>query len=180
MGFDPALAPYEHDPDAARALLEEAGVEEGFEVTFQMTTGTQQSIAEAIAAQWEEIGLSVELEVSDYATFNAGWTDREAPPLRMATWSPLFDPHNLLSLVFMGGGVLSRYDNEDATALIQEAAGEPDREARVALYQELANLMHEDAAAVYLWNLVAVYGRSNDIPAWSPRPDEWVLPLVRD
>jgi peptide/nickel transport system substrate-binding protein len=179
MGFDPVLAPYAYDPEAARALLEEAGVEDGTEVVLQMTTSTQQSVAESIAAQWGEIGLAVKLEVSDYATFNAGWTDTDAPPLRMATWSPLYDPHNLLSLVFHGEGALSRYDNPDATALIDAASIEAHPSRRAELYRELANLMFEDAAGVWLWNQVAVYGVSTDVPAWSPRPDEWVLPLVR-
>lgn len=180
MGFDPGLAPYEYDPDRAQELLEEAGVGDGFDAVLQLTTGSQQSVAEAIAAQWEEIGISVELELADYAQFNSDWADPSAPPLKMATWSPLYDPHTLLSLVWASDGALSRYDNEDADALISRAAEEPDPDRRAALYQELANLMFEDAAGVWLWNLVAVYGLSTDVPAWSSRPDDLVLPLVRD
>lgn len=180
MGFDPALAPYAHDPEAAKALLEEAGVGDGFDTILQVTTSTQQSIAEAIAAQWEEIGISVEIQAADYATFNADWSDPAAPPLKMATWSPLYDPHTLLSLVWASDGVLSRYDNPEADQLIMDAASEPDRDTRAELYQELANVMFEDAAGVWLWNQVAVYGLSQDVPGWSPRPDEWVLPLMRE
>ena len=179
MGFDPALAPYEFDPDAARGLLEEAGIADGIEATMQITENTQQSVAEAIVAQWNEVGISVDLEVADYATFNAGWSDPSAPVLRMATWSPLYDPHTLLSLVWASDGVLSRYSNEEVDRLIADAAGESDRERRAALYRELAGVMREDAAGVWLWNQVAVYGLSQDVPDWSPRPDEWLLPLLR-
>lgn len=180
LGFDPALAPYEYDPDAAASLLSDAGVEEGLEATLEITANTQQSVAEALTAQWEELGLSVDIEVSDYAAFNANWADSSAPVLKMATWSPLYDPHTLLSLVWASDGVLSRYSNEDVDRLIAEAAVEPDRDARDELYQELAGVMFEDAAGVWLWNQVAVYGLSADVPAWSSRPDEWVLPLVRE
>lgn len=179
MGFDPALAPYEYDPDAARELLEDAGIEDSVQATMQITQNTQQSVAEAIVAQWKEIGISVDIEVVDYATFNAGWADSSAPALRMATWSPLYDPHTLLSLVWASDGVLSRYSNEDVDRLIAEAAVEPDPDRRAELYKEIAGIMHEDAAGVWLWNQVAVYGLSNDVPAWSPRPDEWVLALAR-
>jgi peptide/nickel transport system substrate-binding protein len=180
MGFDPALAPYEFDPDEAKALLEEAGITDGIEATMQITQNTQQSVAEAIVAQWNEVGITVDIEVADYATFNAGWSDPSAPALRMATWSPLYDPHTLLSLVWASEGVLSRYSNEDVDRLIAEAAEESDRERRAELYRELAGVMRDDAAGVWLWNQVAVYGLSTDVTAWSPRPDEWVLPLVRE
>lgn len=180
MGFDPALAPYQFDPDGAKALLEEAGIEDGIEATMQVTQNAQQSVAEALAAQWSEVGISVEIEVADYATFNAGWSDSSAPALRMATWSPLYDPHTLVSLVWASDGVLSRYSNDDVDRLIAEAAEESDPDRRAELYRELAGVMHEDAAGVWLWNQVAVYGLSADVPAWSSRPDEWVLPLVRE
>jgi peptide/nickel transport system substrate-binding protein len=180
MGFDPSLAPYPHDPDQARILLEEAGVGEGLDAILQFTTGQQQAVVEAIAAQWGEVGINTELQVADYAQFNADWSDPSAPPLKMASWSPLYDPHTLLSLVWAGDGVLSRYDNPDATRLIHDAAKEVDTERRAALYRELANLMFEDAAAVWLWNQVTVYGVSADVSAWSSRPDEWVLALTRD
>lgn len=180
LGFDPDLEPWAYDPEQAASLLSDAGYGEGLDTVLQMTTGSNQSVAEAIAAQWGEVGINVELQVADYAQFNADWSDPAAPPLKMATWSPLFDPHTLLSLVWASDGVLSRYSNDEADELIREAAVEPDRDERRSLYQQLARVMHEDAAAVWLWNLVAVYGLSDDIPAWSSRHDEWVLPLFRD
>jgi peptide/nickel transport system substrate-binding protein len=180
LGFDPDLEPYAYDPDRAASLLAEAGYGEGLETVLQMTTGSNQAVAEAIAAQWGEVGIDVELQVADYAQFNADWSDPEAPPLKMATWSPLFDPHTLLSLVWASEGVLSRYANQDADELIRSAAQETEREQRRSLYQQLARVMHEDGAAVWLWNLVAVYGLSGDVPVWSSRHDEWVLPLARD
>lgn len=180
LGFDPGLAPYAYDPELAETLLEEAGVGDGFDAVLQMTGSGNQPVAEAIAAQWGEIGINVELELADYAEFNADWSDPSAPALKMATWSPLYDPHTLLSLVWASDGVLSRYSNEEADRLIHEAAEEVDRDRREALYQDLATLMFEDAAGVWLWNQVAVYGVSDDVPAWSARPDDWVLPLVRE
>src|SRR5690606_2073212 len=126
MGFDPALAPYQYDAGAAQALLEEAGIEDGVEAAMQITQNTQQSVAEPLVSQWNEVGISVDIEVADYATFNASWSDESAPALRMATWSPLYDPHTLLSLVWASEGVLSRYSNEDVDRLIAEAAVESD------------------------------------------------------
>jgi ABC-type transport system substrate-binding protein len=179
MGFDPALAPYAYDPEQARALLAEAGHEDGLDVVFEMTTAASQAMTEAISAQWADVGIRAELQVSEYAAFNANWADPEAPALKMSTWSPLYDPHTLLNLVFAGEGYLSRYDNADANTLIASAGEEADPEARAELYRQLAAVMHEDAAAIFLWNLVASYGVREEATSWQPRGDEYVLPLSR-
>ena len=42
--------------------------------------------------------------------------------LRLVTWSPLYEPHSLLSLVFASDGALSRYSNDDVDALIDAVA----------------------------------------------------------
>ncbi len=179
MGFDPDLAPYAYDPDGARALLEKSGLGDGIDTVFEVTSGVPQAVAEAIVDQWAEVGIRAELQVSELATFNAAWADASAPPLRMATWRPLYDPYTLLSLVFASEGYLSRYDNPQADKLIASAARETDSEKRVALYRELATMMHEDAPAVFLWNLVESYGVSEEAFAWVPRGDQYVLPVAR-
>jgi ABC-type transport system substrate-binding protein len=160
--------------------LGEAGLEDGLETTLEATPTVPVSMLEAIASQWADVGINAGIAVSEYGAFNATWADPEAPVLRMSTWSPLYDPHTLLDLVFASGGYLSRYGNGEATDLILQAAAEPDPAARDQAYRDLAALMQEDAAAVYLWNLVAHYGVAGEAAAWSPRGDEYVLPLRRE
>lgn len=175
MAFNPDLEPYAYDPEAARRLLEEAGVGDGFEAELEITSGASVEVAEAIAAQLGEIGVAVSIVVSEYTDFNATWNDAAAPALRMATWSPLYDPHTLLGLVFDGEGFLSRYANPEVNALIEQAGTEIDVVARASLYRDLAALMYQDAPAVFLWNLVAGYGVAESTAAWRPRGDEYVL-----
>lgn len=178
MAFNPDLEPYAYDPDGARQLLTAAGFDDGFEMELEMTSGARVDAAEAIAAQLAEVGIAVTITVADYTDFNATWNDDAAPALRMATWSPLYDPHTLLSLVFASEGFLSRYANPEADALIESAASEVDLNARASLYRELATLMYEDVPAVYLWNLTAGYGVVEEAAAWQPRGDEYVIPTV--
>jgi peptide/nickel transport system substrate-binding protein len=179
MGFDPNLAPYGYDPGQTKALLEEAGYGDGLDVVFEITTAASQAMAEAMSAQWAEAGIRAELKVSEYAAFNANWADPTAPVLKMSTWSPLYDPHTLLNLVFASEGFLSRYDNAEASELITAAGAETDPQARAEHYRQLAAVMHEDAAAIFLWNLIEGYGVREEAGAWKPRGDEYVLPLSR-
>jgi peptide/nickel transport system substrate-binding protein len=175
LGFDPELDPFPYDPERARELLAAAGYPGGFATAIEVSQAPRVMYAEAIAGQLAEVGIDAEIVVSEPGSFNAGWGDSEAPPLRYASWRPMFDPNTFLSLVIASDGFLSRYSNPDADALITAAAAEPDSVARNELYRELGRILQEDPAAIYLWNAVTRYGVSQDLANWIPRGDDYVL-----
>jgi len=178
LGYDDSLAAHAFDLELAKSLLAEAGYPDGFSTTLAYTPGDQVTAIEAIAGQLAQVGITVDIQPVELATFNATWTDQEAAPLRMLTWRPLFDPFTLLNLVISNTGFLSRYDDPDAQSLIDAGAVETDAEQRNQIYQELGRVMHDSPAAIYLWNLTSIYGESAAAPVWTPRPDDWILPLV--
>ena len=176
IAFNSDLAPYAYDPERAKELLSAAGGED-VEFELEITSAARVDVAEAIVAQLGEVGFRASIKVSEYAEFNANWANAEAPALRMVTWSPLYDPHTLLSLVFHGEGYLARYSNDRVDALIDEAAVETDPDTRASVFRDLMAVMWEDAPVVFLWNLTSGYGVAQDAAAWQPRGDEYVLPL---
>lgn len=178
LGYDEALAPHAYDPDLARQLLADAGYPDGFTTRLAYTTGDRAELATAVAGQLAAVGIEVELESVETATFNATWQDPEAAPLRLLTWRPLYDPYTLLSLVISNTGFLSRYDNAEAQTLIEAGATESDPEERNRIYRELGRVLHDSPAGIYLWSLTSFYGLDRDAPPWTPRPDDWILPLV--
>jgi peptide/nickel transport system substrate-binding protein len=180
LGYDPDLAPRAYDLQLAQQLLAEAGFPDGFSTRLAYTTGEREDLVTAITGQLGAAGIDVELEPVETATFNATWQDPESAPLRFLTWRPLFDPYTLLSLVISNSGFLSRYDNPEAQALIEAGAIEPDPEERNRIYRELGVLLHDSPAGIYLWSLTSFYGLDHDAPAWTPRADDWILPLVAE
>ena len=180
LGYDEGLAPHAYDPELAKQLLADAGYPEGFSTRLAHTTGDRADLAAAIAGQLAAAGIDVELEPVETATFNATWQDPEAAPLRLLTWRPLYDPYTLLSLLISNTGFLSRYDNPDAQALIEAGAVEPDPKERDRIYRELGQVLHDSPAGIYLWSLTSFYGLDPDAPEWTPRADDWILPLVAE
>lgn len=176
-GYVEAMEPYAYDPDTARSLLSDAGVE-GASIQLEQTQSARKDVAEVIARNLTDIGFDVEVVATDLATFNSGWTDPEAPALRLVTWSPLYEPHSLLSLVFASEGALSRYSNDEVDALIAEAAVEPDPATRRATYERLNQVMHEDAPVIFLWNLTATYAVDGAGEAWHPTGNEQIVPTA--
>lgn len=177
MGFNPDLAPHAYDPELAKSLLADAGYPDGFQTVMAISTLDRVDIGQAIAGQLSAVGIQTELQTVEIATFNSQWKDPEAAPLRLVSWRPVVDPYTLLSLIVSSTGFLSRYNDPDAQKLIDAAAVEPDAEKREELYEQLGDVLYESPAGIYLWNRTAFYGSASDAPAWTPRADEWLLPL---
>ena len=175
VGFDPHLPTFAYDPDKARGLLADAGVGDGFATKLQLVSTERTVVVEAIAAQLGNVGIDVTIEQTELAAFNQAWPDPKAAPLRYATWRPMYDPHSLLSLMFLSTGFLSRYKNPKADELILAAATEADPAQREAIYQDLGRLFQDDPAAVYLWNITSAYGVAPEASSWQPRGDDYVI-----
>ena len=178
LGYDETLAPHAYDPDLARQLLAGAGYPDGFSTRLAHTISDRADLAAAVAGQLAAVGIDAALEPVETATFNATWQDPEAAPLRFLTWRPLYDPYTLLSLVISNSGFLYRYDDSEAQAAIDAGAVETDPEERSRLYRELGRVLHESPAGIYLWSLTSFYGLAREAPPWTPRPDDWILPLA--
>jgi len=69
-GYDPSIKPDPYDPEAARALLAEAGYAKGFK-TVITTKQTRKLFMEAIAANLAEVGINAELKVMENAAWNS-------------------------------------------------------------------------------------------------------------
>jgi peptide/nickel transport system substrate-binding protein len=173
LGYDPNLAPFPYDPEKAKSLLAEAGLGDGFSTQLEHTTDTNPDLIAAIAGQLGEIGIKVEVQPVDQAAFNQTW--KEGAPLRFVTWRPLFDPYTLISLLVSNQGFLSRYGSDAAQPLIDAAAVEPDPAKRAETYQQLGKVLQDDPAAIYLYNLTALYGSAADVPEWTLRPDDYII-----
>src|SRR5699024_5085168 len=99
LGYDETLEPFGYDPDRARALLAEAGFDDGIDGEIEVVAASRTDVVEAVVAQLEEIGVRLEIVVTELAAFNQGWPDSSSPALRYASWRPMYDPHSFLSLV---------------------------------------------------------------------------------
>ncbi|MFL5761346.1 MAG: ABC transporter substrate-binding protein [Thermomicrobiales bacterium] len=179
LGFDPNLTPFPHDPEKAKSLLAEAGFPTGFSTQIEHTVDEGIDVIEAIVGQLGAVGIKAERQPRDKAAFNQSWKDPKAAPLRFVTWRPLFDPYTLLSLVISNQGFLSRYSSDTAQPLIDAGAVEPDPAKRAQTYQQLAKVLQDDPAAIYLYNLTALYGTAKGVPEWTQRPDDYIIPAKR-
>jgi peptide/nickel transport system substrate-binding protein len=178
IGFDPQLEPFTYDPDLARTLLTSAGYPDGFETVIEYTGGND-DVMQAIVANLADVGVRATLKLTELATFNGSWQADDSAPLRYVSWRPVYDPHTLLSLMFASTGPLSRYADPEADALIHQAATDVDPDGRAETYRNLGTYFQKSPPAVFLWNLTSIYGVRGPGLEWSPRGDEYILPMKR-
>ena len=123
-------APFDADADAARRLLEQAGVRTPLTMGLMVTDEFPESVtaAQVIASQLEPIGIDVEVEVLDFAT----WLDREDQgefDSFMLSWLGNIDPADFYEQQHITGGSSNyqSYSNPEVDRLLTEAATESTR-----------------------------------------------------
>lgn len=145
------------DVEGAKALLAEAGFPDGFKTTIACLNSTEDSTAaQVIQAQLAEVGIEVEvLSYEEGVYWNLGLEsageDWKNLQLIYQDWTSAADPRRA-TMWFVSNQVgewnwqrwsNARYDELDAAAAV-----ETDPEKRAAMYSEMMDIQHDDAAFV--------------------------------
>ena len=159
-----AVEPYPYDPEKAKALLAEAGVESP-ELTFYVTEGGSGmldpiNMGAAIQADLQAVGFNVKIETYEWNTFlgrvNPG-LEGKADMAEMAwmTNDPDTVPYLTLRTDAMpdkGGFNSGYYSNPKVDELLEKARTSTDQAERGKLYGEVQQIVHEDAPWLFVAN----------------------------
>jgi peptide/nickel transport system substrate-binding protein len=169
--YNEDLEPYPYDPDRARALIAEAGYEDGAETVFLVTEGGSGMLdpvpmGTAIQADLAAVGIDARIETYEWNTFlnqvNPG-LEGKAGMAQMAWMTN--DPDTLPFLALrteampdQGGFNSGYYSNPEVDALLEQARRETDQEERARLYKEMQAIVQEDAPWAFIasWQQNAV------------------------
>ncbi len=168
LGYNPDVEPYPYDPERALELLADAGYPDGFSAQMDTTVGGT-DIALAVAGQLAEVGIEVTVQELELGQFNQNWMAGEQSPMWRARWGTTPDPQTI-DLWATCTGFISRYCNEEVTALMEAARDTLDQELRAELYAEASQLLHEDPVGIYLYTATQIYGLSARVENFRPSP----------
>ncbi|EKV28944.1 periplasmic oligopeptide-binding protein OppA [Caenispirillum salinarum AK4] len=176
FGHNPDLKEYGHDLEKAKALLAEAGHEDGLDVTMDVE-GPFKDTAEAIASLLSKAGIRAKVQVAESAILKDKWRSDEAPEdgqMWLTSWgNGSLDPVGIFNptLTTGGRGNSAHYSNPEVDALLEQAATEMDQEKRAALYRQAQEIVNEDAPWIFLWLPQDIYGVSKRLTNWQPSAD---------
>lgn len=154
-GYNDAVADDKYDPEAARKMLDDAGVKDLKMKIWAMPVSrpympNAHRTAELIQADLAKVGVDVEIVSYEWGEYvkRARDKDRDGAIILGGT-SDNGDPDNLISYFFscagVGGANFANWCYQPVEDLIQKARVTPDQAERAKLYEEMQVLIKEQA-----------------------------------
>ena len=174
-GFSPDIQAYGYDVERAKELLTEAGYPDGFKLAFDGTSGTapkDKEVAEVIAAQLAEVGIDVEITLNERGVYldklvNANMAPMWSISLNYAPTMDLFGP--LFNSTC--AALHKSHCDPEFDALFDKWVGTFNAEERNQLAKELLQYYHDQALALFLWQVPGLYVVSPNVTGFAMRPD---------
>lgn len=176
-GFLPELnEEYAYDPEAAQALLAEAGYPDGFAFDFTISAQSQRDM-EAIQPYWEAIGVTVNLKMatSTEESFKAVQTEGIGGPIPFQWTNPVGPVFGALF------GFANYHGAENAE--IQAAAGaynaaQGDEAAQKTALQDLNRAIVDSGWLIPLYEQIAPWGFNEAKLAMPTFPGAEIYPIL--
>ncbi|WP_306118902.1 MULTISPECIES: ABC transporter substrate-binding protein [unclassified Roseitalea] len=132
---------YASDPEAARAMLEEAGIELPIELSMNVLPRQDvKDIAQVVQQQAAEAGFEIELLNQEIGQFVQDWRNSNFDLFASANGGNP-DPDGYFYRTFYGGGSTNvfKYDDAEINRLLDEGRTTTDAAARKAAYDAIQN-----------------------------------------
>jgi len=143
------------DPEAAKALLADAGFPDGagfpeYELWIRSPQPWMTTICEAVQASWKEhLGVNVKLVPADHPTFTANvFAEKKIPIYHVGYSLDFYDPATFLSVFRTGGR--HPWSNEQFDETYANANAEVDPKVRLDGIAEAEKILVNDAGFVFL------------------------------
>jgi peptide/nickel transport system substrate-binding protein len=182
--WDPSIPPYPYDLTMAKQVLSQSSVPNGATLNMLVVTGepTTQQTAVILQTEWAKIGIKVNIQNVDNATFNNKWTggDYDLALFAPATLtSDIADDHELGSTFFESTGCchdfFSNWNSPQADQLISQARGTLDPAQRQMYYSQLQKLAMDDAVFVTLLHVPFLTTVRDNVQGFQELPSGWWL-----
>lgn len=182
-GYNDSVQDYTYDLDKAKQLLADAGYPDGLpgEYTFYAMPVSRpympdgKKVAEAIQADFAKIGVKVNIESPEWATYLDDTKAGEKDDLYMMGWTgDNGDPDNFIYTLLDKDAIPSNnrsfYVNEDLHKLLIQAQQETDQSKRTELYKQSQEIIKKDAPWIPLVHTTPILAAKANLKGFVPDP----------
>lgn len=164
---------YDTDIEKAKALLKEAGYENGFKMTITVPSNYQTHVdtAQVIKNQLSKIGIEADIQLIEWAQWLDAVYAKANYQATIIGHSGKLDPNDFLNR-FDSSYDKNYFKFSDAQYddLIHEAALSTDDAKRVELFNECQQLLVDQAAAVFIQDPDVIYATSKNVQGMKNYP----------
>ena len=160
-GYNDDVQDYTYDPEKAKALLKEAGLEKGFSIDLwampvqRPYNPNARRMAEMIQADWAKVGVQAKIVTYEWGEYLKRAKDGEHQTVMMGWTGDNGDPDNFFATLFScaaseQGSNYSKWCYKPFEDLIQPARATDDHNKRIELYKQAQVVMHDQAPALII------------------------------
>jgi peptide/nickel transport system substrate-binding protein len=174
VGYHPGLRPTPYDPARAKQLLAEAGYPKGFALNIATPVGKyliDRDLAIAVASQLGKVGITANVDVIEWGAYSKALGSKKMPPMHVIGWYNVGDA-DFGMIWYATASARSFWESPEFDKLFTASRSELDPKKREELLHQAGQMMHDQLPSIYLFQLPALYGVSDRITGWKPRPDE--------
>ncbi|NBD29752.1 MAG: diguanylate cyclase [Alphaproteobacteria bacterium] len=137
----------EYDPEAAKALLEEADMADFEMEIISIDDDWRRNTTDAVAAQLRDAGFNVKRTIIPGSTF---WNDWTKYPFSSTNWNHRPLGTQILGLAYRSGEAWNEFGwaNEEFDAMLSEANAIADADARSEVMAKLQAIIAEEAVTI--------------------------------
>jgi ABC-type transport system substrate-binding protein len=172
MGVPEGLTEYEHDPDRARELLEEAGWDPDDQIEIVM--GAQEADARKTAVtiiqeQWREVGINSNIVEMDTAELNERTIQNQNFEVRPIGGGVFGADPSISGTYFRRemftpeGGNYGHYYNEEVDELYIQGQSTGDLDERREIYTQIAQILNDELPWIFLYSPNSIHAVSNRV-----------------
>ncbi|MCM3700406.1 ABC transporter substrate-binding protein [Paenibacillus macerans] len=182
-GYNDSIQDYEYDLEKAKQLLAEAGYPNGLpgEYTFYAMPVSRpympdgKKVAEVIQADFEKIGVKVNIESPEWATYLDDAQAGEKDDLFMLGWQgDNGDPDNFLYTLLDKDAIPSNnysyYANDELHEILKQAQVETEQSKREELYKKAQEIIKADAPWIPLVHTTPLLAAKANVKGYVASP----------
>ncbi len=141
------IGPAEYDPEAARALMQEAGMMDFEHEIISIDDAWRKNTTDAVAAQLRDAGFKVKRTILPGSTF---WNDWTKYPFSSTNWNHRPLAVQIWAVAYRSGEAWNEFGwaNEEFDTLLNEALAIADAEARSKIAARLETMIREEGVTI--------------------------------
>ena len=160
--YNENLRGYSYNPDLARELLESSTYADALasgdfpRITLTISGSFGAAVPtylEVMLEQWRSLGIEIDIQQTEWATFLQDVNDKKYQMFSLGWIADYPDPENFLDLLFHSenNNNHTNYSNPEVDRLLEEARTERDRARRFEIYNQVEQMILDDAPWVWTW-----------------------------